>query len=92
MHLRRTLVENLRDYLLGIDKKPNYFFRLGNGAAATEAISKWWEKRWVAGRIDRPDILDRIRQHTLVHPITHGARVMLPDEDVEQAELFCDIR
>jgi hypothetical protein len=45
----------------------------------------------VAGkRIARDDVLERIAGHTLVHPIRHGARVVLPATDFEQGRLFGD--
>jgi hypothetical protein len=72
------LIENLRDYLLGIDKTPKYIFPLTSEMQATAKIAEWWYERWVRTRCARPDIADRLARHTLVRPISHGARVVLP--------------
>jgi hypothetical protein len=36
-------------------------------------------KRWLAGRITRPGILEQVAGHSLSYPIMHGARVELPE-------------
>ena len=85
------LISNLRNYLLGIDSKPKYLFPRRSPKKATDDIVSWWMERWSARRLRRKDsqnILVRVRKHTLVHPITHGARVRLPEEDVGQESLF----
>jgi len=40
-------------------------------------------------RLRRPDVFERLARHTLVHPIRHGARVLLPRADGQQT-LFED--
>lgn len=60
------------------------------GRIATESISRWWMERWLHGRIEREDVLERMTRQTLVHPIRHGARVVLPADDSEQGRLFAD--
>jgi hypothetical protein len=47
-----------------------------------------WVRRWVEKRIVREDVLNRISEHSLVHPIRHGGRVELPRADIEQELLF----
>lgn len=49
-----------------------------------------WTERWLVGRVRRDEVLERIAQYTLVHPIRHGARVVLPRDDLEQLVLFED--
>jgi hypothetical protein len=58
------------------------------GRDATEKIARWWFERWLMGRISRDDVLERVAQHTLVHPIRHGARVDVLADDFEQGRLF----
>lgn len=82
------LVNNLRDYLLGIAKRPRYLFKLENEQQGTARICKWWLQRWVRRRIERPDTLERIAANSLVRPVRHGARVTLPDADVNQLRLL----
>jgi hypothetical protein len=73
-----SLIRNLRDYLLGIDKRPKYLFPLEKADGQVENIVEWWYQRWVANRCSRPDIVERVQRHTLVRPVVHGARVSVP--------------
>lgn len=57
------------------------------GEAGAAAIVEWWLERWVRRRVEREDVLERIAQQTLVRPVRHGARVVLP-RDAEQGSLF----
>lgn len=82
------LVTNVREYLLGIDAQPKYVLPQRNPTAVTRYIVRWWLERWVVKRVKREDALVRMGMHTLVHPIRHGARVVLPRTDVDQAVLF----
>lgn len=79
------LAENVRDYLLGIEKRPRWM--LQGGGASAESIVEWWLERWVRKRVKREDVLARIEEQTLVRPVRHGARVVLP-RDAEQGLLF----
>lgn len=83
-----ALVKNLREYLLGIDAQPKYLLPQRNPEAVTRHIVRWWLERWAVKRTQREDALERMATHTLVHPIRHGARVVLPRMDVDQALLF----
>ena len=83
-----ALVKNLREYLLGIDAQPKYLLPQRNPKAVTQHIVRWWQERWVAKRIERDDVLERMAMQTLVHPIRHGARVQLPRMDVDQGLLW----
>ena len=82
------VVRNLREFLLGMDDEPEYFFGMIEPERSTEEIGRWWTERWLRKRIESDDVLARVEQHTLVRPIRHGARVVLPDIDDGQATLF----
>jgi Domain of unknown function (DUF4338) len=82
------LVANTRDCLLGLDPTPSYLFADGNPRQSTAAIALHWARRWMIPRLERPETLDSVKQHTLVRPITHGARIVLPEADVEQSSMF----
>ncbi len=69
-----SLIRNLRDYLIGLDKKPRYIVPLDRGAT-TSQICAWWRERWLRNRIMSDDVLEEVSRHTRVLPITHGARV-----------------
>lgn len=82
------LIRNMREFLLGIDDEPEYLFDMDEPERSTEEIGRWWTERWLRKRIESDDVLARVEQHTLVRPIRHGARVVLPHIDDGQATLF----
>lgn len=77
-----ALVRNLLPYLLGMHSRPRFLFPVSNLNDAEE-ISVYWHTRWLANRITRPEVLDQVASHTLERPVTHGARVVLPDDSEE---------
>lgn len=83
-----ALVENVGEYLLGLQKRPRYYFSIKEPAITTKQIVDWWSRRWLLPRVARPDSLERVIVHNLIYPVTHGARVGLPCNDVDQPELF----
>lgn len=85
------LVRNLREYLLGMDEEPTYIFDLSAPEKQTNEIVRWWTERWLSMRIESDDVLSRVEKHTLVRPVSHGARVVLPDIDDGQTSLFEDL-
>lgn len=85
------LARNFRNILLGIERKPNYLVPQKNAKRMSDKIASYWIKRWLAPRIQRPEILSAVEQHTLNYPINHGAIVPLPtelDEESENLNLF----
>lgn len=74
-----TLVDNLLDYLLGAETAPHYGFRR-NVANDDARIAEWWYERWLANRVQQPDVMAAVRTHTLDRPVQHGARVTLPSK------------
>ena len=83
-----NLATNTLEYLLGFDAEPHYVYDVGLGKDASTAIANWWVHRWAAKRFTRNDVRERIKAHNLIHPIQHGARVQLPESDLEQIRLF----
>ena len=81
------LARNVREYLLGVDSKPRYCFAEDNPQATTERIASWWRERWLVKRAQRKEIIERVEQHSLIHPIRHGARVPAVS-DPQQPGLF----
>lgn len=71
------LVRNLPDYLLGLQRRPDYVFSQRMGRTATTRVAQWWRERWLRHRIESDEVLDEVAKHTLVRPIRHGARVRL---------------
>ena len=85
------LVRNLREFLLGMDDEPEYLFELEDPNKGTETIARWWSRRWLSKRIIRDQVLAQVEEHTLVRPVRHGARVMLPTLENGQGSLFDDL-
>jgi hypothetical protein len=81
------LADNTREYLLGREQRPRYILDGKDPRSTTDRIARWWARRWLVHRLEKPEVLERVGRHTLVHPIRHGARVPLPP-DPEQGELF----
>ncbi len=70
-----TLVRNTRDFLLGLDKAPDYLFEISRGPEQSARIARWWRDRWLRNRIQADDVLAAVERHTLVLPVSHGGRV-----------------
>lgn len=85
------LIRNLREFLLGMDEKPEYVFEMNCPKKSTEEIGLWWTERWLQKRIESDNALAKVEQNTLVQPIRHGARVVLPRIDDGQGTLFDDL-
>lgn len=67
------LARNFRDVLLGLAERPQYILRQAKDAS--RQIAAHWRERWLAKRIDSPEVLADLSRHRLTYPITHGARV-----------------
>ena len=80
-----SLVRNLRAYLLGIDREPDYLVRMRNGPKVTSRIAVWWRERWLRNRIKSDVVLEEVGRHTVVRPLRHGARVVYKTDDAEQS-------
>ena len=80
------LVSNVRDYSLGIDKTPEYLVDVGvtDGDAR---LAEWWLDRWALRRAAQERVQEMMRSHRLVRPVHHGARVPLPDYEVDGGHL-----
>lgn len=74
------LVENLRDYSLGIDAQPKYLLD-PEPCDKGQAVAAWWFERWGRRRAEQEAVREAMRGHRLVRPIRHGARVPMPLDD-----------
>ena len=82
------LSRNFRDVLLGISKKPDYYFSTNNGIDANKCITDFWVKRWLIKRIKRRNSGPGRFTHSSypVHPWSKVPDVKLEDND--QLSLF----
>src|SRR5262249_48218378 len=76
-----ALAKNFRDVLLGVTDRRVPLIPKTKAKEATATLSRYWIERWLARRIEVPGVLDAVAKNTLVHPVTHGARVRLPADD-----------
>ena len=83
------LAEQFREVLLGRRvNKPRYFFPVEDSTNVTRGIGDYWIRRWLSKRIERDEAIEQVESHTLVYPVTHGARVTLPLLGNEEPTLF----
>jgi hypothetical protein len=85
-----TLVANTAKYLLRLDDVPHYLFSLDEAQASTAKIAQHWFERWAAARMERSETSTKLLAHTLVRPVRHGARVLLPNDDTDQLSFRID--
>ena len=79
-----TVVSNCARYLLRLDDAPQYLFSLDEAQASTTRIAQHWFERWASSRMGRSETDQKLMMHTLIRPIRHGARVVLPSDDADQ--------
>lgn len=71
------LSTNFRDVLIGLSKRPKYI--LPESDDGTQLLIDFWRRRWLSPRILSSEVRSAVRVHGLSFPVTHGARVRLPD-------------
>jgi hypothetical protein len=73
------LVDNLRDFSLGLDSEPRYLLD-PRFSEAEDSIAEWWLNRWAINRAAQPAVQEAMKLNRLVRPVRHGARVTLAEE------------
>jgi hypothetical protein len=81
------LASNFREILLQVEQLPNYLLPNDDTEQRTRDIVMFWMQRWLLGRISSEQVLQNLATHSVAHPVTHGARVRLPDVP-DEAPLF----
>lgn len=56
------LAENTKEYLLGIDDDPEYYWPSEDPEQEQQKIYQHWIDRWASMRAQKPDILEKIRE------------------------------
>lgn len=77
------LASNLREVLIGLQRTPSYIIPQSKSKEKTQLIVKYWYKRWLINRINDQNVLEMVREHSLIYPIKHGARVNLKKDENE---------
>jgi hypothetical protein len=85
------LAKNYREILFGLDRRAKYLIPQTAASERTDALADYWRRRWLSPRISRAGVLEKVSEHTLVHPVKHGARV-LPTEEAPEVGLLWDTR
>ncbi len=85
-----ALAENFRDVLFGLSRRPKYI--LPANETTTSRIVDFWCSRWLARRVDSPDVIAEVQRHSTVYPVAHGARVVSSGSSDESRVLFSDLQ
>jgi hypothetical protein len=85
-----AMISNTSRYLLRLDDTPKYLFSLDEAQASTARIARHWLERWASDRMRRSETEQKLLAHTLIRPIRHGARVVLPSDDEDQLSFRID--
>jgi hypothetical protein len=83
------LAANFRQVLLGLTERAQSIVPRSDHTAT--AVAAFWRRRWLAPRVMRTEVREAVRTHTLVYPVTHGARVLLPPVAGEEGPLFAAV-
>lgn len=81
------LASNFREVLMGQAKRPRYILPKDQPEAVTQAIADYWFLRWLQPRLGKDGMIEEVSRDILARPITHRAKVVLPEVDGE-APLF----
>ncbi|WP_052586946.1 Druantia anti-phage system protein DruA [Bacillus velezensis] len=57
------LLTNWKEYLTGIDSEPEYIYDIENPEKETDAIIRYWKKRWYIGRIKKSEVIRRLKSN-----------------------------
>jgi hypothetical protein len=83
-----AMARNFRKMLMGFHQRPQYLIPLTKASEKTSLLADYWRRRWLLRRINKPEIIDEVSQHTLSYPVSHGARVPQLVEKFETMPLW----
>jgi hypothetical protein len=83
-----ALARNFREILLGLHARPIYL--IPDRPEATAQIVDFWRTRWLSRRVENVEVIRAVKQHSLLHPIQHGARVPVPSRTDETSFIGVD--
>lgn len=71
-----ALASNFREILLGLRSRPVYV--IPTRRDATARIVDFWRDRWLSRRVESAEVIRAVAEHSLISPVRHGARVVMP--------------
>lgn len=86
-----VLASNVTEYVLGLDKNPDYIKRRYSRGDDAEAIAEFWWKRWGEKRSKNESVLERIRSHSLAFPVRHSGYLGIVNDDATLPSMFADL-
>jgi len=84
------LARNFKEILLGLSDTPQYLVASTCHEKRSTQIADFWMRRWLSRRVENESILADVENHSLLYPIQHGARVVLPSFEDDQGTLFAE--
>lgn len=57
-----SLAQNTKEYLLGYDDAPKYYFTVEEVADKTQRIIDYWRNRWLLSRLNHKPVFQKLRQ------------------------------
>jgi Domain of unknown function (DUF4338) len=76
-----ALASNFREILLGLKSRPTYVIPARRDATAR--IIDFWRARWLSHRVENREVMRAVAEHSLISPVQHGARVVMPSNSRE---------
>lgn len=86
-----VLASNVTEYVLGLDRRPEYIKRGYSRGDDVEAIADFWWERWAGKRSKSDRVLERIRAHSLAFPVRHDGYLGIADDDASSTSMFADL-
>lgn len=71
-----ALASNFREILVGLKSRPTYV--IPDRRDATAGIVDFWRARWLSHRAESTEVISAVAEHSLISPVQHGARVVMP--------------
>jgi hypothetical protein len=71
-----ALASNFREILVGLKSRPTYV--IPDRRNATAGIVDFWRSRWLLHRAESTEVIRAVAEHSLMSPVQHGARVVMP--------------
>jgi len=79
------IAEDFREYLFGLTDDPDYYWPMEDPAEEQQQIYDYWKYRWVSKRIQKDDILQRVRTFNKEEDLLLGREI---DYDQQQIRDF----